>query len=153
MDPLYFRLLNNQCYAWLLPRSPLRKSIGFQNLLCSHYLKWKFQTKKYPVQVFLTFFLSRYLLPLNRKYVGKNRLKLWPILFLSIQKPGKKKISGGRSKKSFLHSPSNMVKNSYIFESMHVQPCIWVCFLLADLQVTLEQEEQFTFSKRQQIHS
>lgn len=74
-------------------------------------------------------------------------------IILKHSETWQKKISGGRSKKSFLHSPSNMVKNSYIFESMHVQPCIWVCFLLADLQVTLEQEEQFTFSKRQQIHS
>lgn len=68
--------------------------------------------------LFFFFFKHIYLLPLNRQYLGKNRLKLQPIMFLSFQKPyrsqGGETLSKRRKgKKSFLYSPSQVGKKFY----------------------------------------
>lgn len=60
-QPIYFRLVHNQCSTWLLPRSPLRKAIHFPNILHNHQFNREFSNWEIVNVGFYDFFFKAYL--------------------------------------------------------------------------------------------
>lgn len=66
-QPIYFRLVHNECCTWLLPRSPLRKAIHFPDLLHNHQVKREaLHWEIVHVGFYEVFLRHIYLLSLNR---------------------------------------------------------------------------------------
>lgn len=69
-QPIYFRLVHNQCCSWLLPRSPLRKGIHFPDLLHNHQLKGEASNWEMVSEGFYEVFFKAYLPPIIKQIIS-----------------------------------------------------------------------------------